>query len=113
MARTPLHEMTRDELIAEVEFLRAALERTGVQTREAQKRPDETNENPDSASEAVAAEIIELIEAWVGSHAQAVAWYEAQPLPSFDNMSAAELVRQGRADAVKTYIKRIAEGGYS
>jgi hypothetical protein len=105
--------MTRDELIAEVERLRAMLERTGVRTREAKKRPDETNENPAYASEALAAEIIERIEAWVGSHAQAVAWYETQPLPSFDNMSAAELVRQGRADAVKAYIKRIAEVGYS
>jgi hypothetical protein len=113
MARTPLHEMTRGELIAEVEFLRAALERTGVQTREGQEPQDETNENPAFAGEAVAAEIVELIEAWVGSNAQAVAWFEAQPLPSFGNMSAADLVREGRGAAVKAHIERIAEGGYS
>lgn len=60
-----------------------------------------------------AAEISELIEAWTGSHAQAVAWYDTEPLPSFDNVTAATLVRQGRADAVRAYIKRIADGGYA
>lgn len=60
-----------------------------------------------------AAEIFELIEAWTGSHAQAVAWYDTEPLPSFDNVTAAELVRQGRADAVRAYIERIADGGYA
>jgi hypothetical protein len=113
MARTPLHELTRDELIAEVEFLRAALERTGVRTPEGERRQDEINENPASASEAVAAEIIELIKTWVRSHAEAVAWYETQPLSSFGNMSAADLVREGSGAAVKAHIKRIAEGGYS
>lgn len=60
-----------------------------------------------------AAEILELIEAWAGSYAQAVAWYDNEPLPSFDNMTVAELVRQGRAGAVKAYIERISEGGYT
>lgn len=60
-----------------------------------------------------AAEILELLEAWTGSHAQAVAWYDTEPLPSFDNVTAATLVRQGRADAVRAYIERIADGGYA
>lgn len=60
-----------------------------------------------------AAEILELIKAWTGSHAQAVAWYDTEPLPSFDNATAAELVRQGRADAVRAYIERIGDGGYA
>ncbi|WP_167648815.1 antitoxin Xre/MbcA/ParS toxin-binding domain-containing protein [Mameliella alba] len=60
-----------------------------------------------------AAEILELIEAWTGSHAQAVAWYDTVPLPSFGNVTAASLVRQGRADAVRAYIERIADGGHA
>lgn len=60
-----------------------------------------------------AAEILELIEAWTGSHAQAVAWYDTEPLPSFGNVTAATLVRQGRAGAVRAYIERIADGGYA
>ncbi|SEN73970.1 hypothetical protein [Palleronia pelagia] len=50
----------------------------------------------------VTAEILELIEAWTGSHAKAVAKYDTEPLPSFDNVTAATLVRQGRADAVRS-----------
>ncbi|MEC7795459.1 MAG: XRE family transcriptional regulator [Pseudomonadota bacterium] len=61
----------------------------------------------------VTAEILEIIEAWTGSHARAVAWYDTELLPSFDNVTAAELVRQGRADAVRAYIERIADGGYA
>lgn len=60
-----------------------------------------------------AAEILELIEAWTGSYAQAVTWYDTEPLPSFGNVTAATLVRQGRADAVRAYIERIADGGYA
>ena len=59
------------------------------------------------------AEILELIEVWTGSYAQAVAWYDTEPLPSFGDVTAATLVRQGRADAVRAYIERIAEGGYA
>ncbi|MCB1335034.1 MAG: DUF2384 domain-containing protein [Roseivivax sp.] len=60
-----------------------------------------------------AADILELIEVWTGSHAQAVAWYDTEPLPSFGNVTAATLVRQGRTDAVRAYIERIADGGYA
>ena len=60
-----------------------------------------------------AAEILELIEAWTGSYAQAVAWYDTEPLPSFGNVTAATLARSGRADAVRAYIERIADGGYA
>lgn len=59
------------------------------------------------------AEILELIKGWTGSYVQAVACYDTEPLPSFDNLTVAELMRQGRADAVKAYIERIADGGYA
>ncbi len=49
---------------------------------------------------------------WAGSIPQAFAWFSAQPLSSFGDQTAAELVREGRADAVKSYISRITVGGY-
>ena len=58
-------------------------------------------------------QLIALIRPWAASHDEAVAWFEEQPLPSFGNLTPADLVRQGRADAVKAYIDRIAVGGYN
>jgi hypothetical protein len=59
------------------------------------------------------AEIINRILPWTGSLARALAWYRAQPLPSFDNRSAEDLVNEGEAQAVKRYLARIADGGFT
>jgi len=58
-------------------------------------------------------EIITRILPWAGSVPQAFAWYRAQPLPSFGDQTAEDLVKQGRAEAVKAYLARIAVGGYA
>ena len=58
-------------------------------------------------------EIIARVLPWAGSVPQAFAWYRAQPLPSFGDQTAEDLVRQGRAAAVKSYLARIAAGGYA
>ena len=50
---------------------------------------------------------------WSGSLPQAFAWYRAQPLPSFGDMTAQDLVQQGRARDVMAYLSRIAAGGYA
>jgi hypothetical protein len=44
---------------------------------------------------------------------QAFAWYRAQPIPSFGDQTPEDLVKEGRAEAVKAYIGRIAVGGYA
>lgn len=59
------------------------------------------------------AEIIARVLPWAGSQPQAFAWYRAQPLPSFGDQTAEDLVKQGRAEAVKAYLARIAAGGYA
>ncbi|MBI3513835.1 MAG: DUF2384 domain-containing protein [Proteobacteria bacterium] len=59
------------------------------------------------------AEIINRVMPWSGSLGQAFAWYRGQPLPSFGDLTPEDLVKQGRADAVKRYLSRIAEGGYA
>jgi hypothetical protein len=58
-------------------------------------------------------EILNRIEGWSGSPAQALAWYRSQPLPGFGDRTAEELVKEGRAEAVKRYLGRIAEGGFA
>ncbi len=59
------------------------------------------------------AEIINRVLPWAGSPEQAFAWYRAQPLPSFGDRTAEDLVKEGRAEAVKAYLSRIAVGGYA
>lgn len=58
-------------------------------------------------------EIIGRVLPWAGSVPQAFAWYRAQPLPSFGDQTAEDLVKEGRAEAVKTYLARIAVGGFA
>jgi hypothetical protein len=59
------------------------------------------------------AEIIARVMGWAGSVPQAFAWYRAMPLPSFGDRTAEDLVKEGRAEAVKAYLSRIATGGYA
>jgi hypothetical protein len=58
-------------------------------------------------------EIINRVRPWAGSTQAAFAWYRSQPLPSFGDQTAEALLKEGRADAVRTYLDRIAVGGYA
>lgn len=58
-------------------------------------------------------EILNRVRPWAGSPQQAFAWYRSQPLPSFGDQTAEALVKEGRAEAVKHYLDRIAVGGYA
>jgi len=58
-------------------------------------------------------EIVNRVLPWCGSVAQAFAWYRSQPLPAFGDQTAAELVREGRAGHVMSYLGGIALGGYA
>jgi hypothetical protein len=55
--------------------------------------------------------ILQIVD-WAGSLEQAWAWYRTQPLPSFDDLTAEDLVKQGQAEAVKSYLARIEIGGF-
>lgn len=59
-----------------------------------------------------AKQLIAMVEPWAGSSEKAIDWFENQSLPSFGNLTPADLVRQGRAVAAKAYIERISVGGY-
>ncbi len=58
-------------------------------------------------------EIINRVRGWAGTPQQAFAWYRSQPLPSFGDQTAEALVKEGRAEAVKRHLDRIAVGGYA
>jgi hypothetical protein len=58
-------------------------------------------------------EILDQVRHWAGSPQQAFAWYRSQPLPSFGDQTAEAMVKEGRAEAVRRYLDRIALGGYA
>lgn len=58
-------------------------------------------------------EIINRVIPWAGSELAVYAWYRSQPLPSFGDATAEELVRQGLGEKVRAYLGRIAAGGFA
>ncbi len=58
-------------------------------------------------------EIINRVIPWAGSELAAYAWYRSQPLPSFGDATAEELVRQGLGEKVRAYLGRISAGGFA
>ena len=58
-------------------------------------------------------EILNRVGPWAGSPAQAFAWYRSQPLASFGDQTAEALVKEGRAEAVKRHLDRVAVGGFA
>jgi hypothetical protein len=60
------------------------------------------------------AEIINRVLPWCGNSVQqAFAWYRSQPIPAFGDLTAQNLVQQGRAEHVLDYLGGIALGGYA
>src|SRR5690554_6210856 len=58
-------------------------------------------------------EILRRIEPWAGSLSAAWSWYRSYPIAPLGDLTAEELVAQGRADHVRGYLAHIAEGGYA
>ena len=58
-------------------------------------------------------EIINLVQAWAGGPAQAMAWYRAEPIPAFGGRTAEALVKSGAAGAVRDYVDHLATGGHA
>ena len=58
-------------------------------------------------------EILNQVEPLMGSAITAYAWYRSEPLPSFGEMTAEHLVKEGRARSVRRYLARMMAGGYT
>jgi len=102
-----------DPLANALHLTRLELANAGGISRDAISKTSRRNTPATVARMHDLAEILTRAAAWAGSMQQAYAWYRGQPLPSFGDQTAEDLVKQGRADAVKTYLSRIAVGGYA
>jgi hypothetical protein len=58
-------------------------------------------------------EILNRVVPWAGSELAAFAWYRSQSLPSFGELTAEDLVRAGRSEAVTRLLCRLDEGGFA
>ena len=58
-------------------------------------------------------EILNKVEPLMGSTITAYAWYRSEPLPSFGGVTPEQLVKEGRANAVRKYLDRMMAGGYT
>jgi hypothetical protein len=59
------------------------------------------------------AQVIDVILPWSGSRERALAWYRSQPIPAFGDQTAEELVREGRAGHLLSYLAGLSVGGYA
>jgi hypothetical protein len=59
------------------------------------------------------AKIIDWVLPWCGSPPRAYTWFRSQPIPSFGEQTAADLVRAGRAEHVLSHLETIAAGGFA
>ncbi|MDN3611538.1 hypothetical protein ACODM8_04890 [Vibrio ostreicida] len=58
-------------------------------------------------------EVINRILPWTGDPIYAYAWYRSESLPEFGGLTAEQLVKQDRMDAVRLYLNHVSEGGYA
>ena len=58
-------------------------------------------------------EVVGRVTAWAGGIKQAMAWYRAEPIASFGGRTAEFLVKEGKSEAVRSYLDRVALGGFA
>jgi hypothetical protein len=58
-------------------------------------------------------EVINRILLWTGNEFHAYAWYRSESLPEFGGLTAEQLIKHGRMDAVRDYLSHVSEGGYA
>lgn len=105
--------ITTDRLAEELRITKAELANASGLSRDAVSKVSRLRAQATQARLRDVVEIINRVLPWAGSVQQAFAWYRAQPLPSFGDQTAEDLVKEGRAEAVKRYLSRIAVGGYA
>lgn len=102
-----------DRLVDELRITKTELANASGLSRDAVSKSARLNAQATQARLRDVVEIVNRVLPWAGSVQQAFAWYRAQPLPSFGDQTAEDLVKEGRAEAVKRYLSRIAVGGYA
>jgi len=112
-AMTPEGYVAIDRLTVELRVTKVELAAAFGLSRDAVSKAARARSRATQARLRDVVEIINRVLPWAGSVSQAFAWYRAQPLPSFGDQTAEDLVKAGRAEAVKRYLSRIAVGGYA
>ncbi|MBX9700700.1 MAG: MbcA/ParS/Xre antitoxin family protein [Acetobacteraceae bacterium] len=110
---TPQGLVAMDRLAEEVRVTKTELAALAGLSRDAVSKTARATSPATQARLRDVVEILNRIQGWSGSPTQALAWYRAQPLPGFGDRTAEELVKDGRAEAVKRHLGRIAEGGFA
>jgi uncharacterized protein (DUF2384 family) len=100
-------------LIHELRISKAELARACGLSRDAVSRISQRHSSTTQARLGDVAEILSRVLPWAGSVPQAFAWYRAQPLPAFGDQTPEDLVKEGRAEALKTHLSCLALGGHA
>ena len=58
-------------------------------------------------------EILDRVEAELGSLLVAYAWFRSESLSGFAGMTPCQLVRDGKAEMVHAYLDQVLDGGYA
>ena len=102
-----------DRLSAALHITKSELAIAAGLSRDAVSKAARSNSVVTQARLREMSEIINRVIPWAGSELAAYAWYRSQPLPSFGDATAEELVRQGQGEKVRAYLGRIAAGGFA
>jgi hypothetical protein len=110
---TPDGLIAADRLTAKLHITKAELASASGLSRDAVSKSARIETRATQARMRDMVEIINRVGPWAGSVGQAFAWYRSQSLPAFGDRTAEDLVKEGRAEAVKDYLSRIAAGGHA
>src|SRR4051812_332352 len=102
-----------DRLSARLRVTRAQLAGAAGLSKDARSKQSRLQAPKTQARLRDVIEILNRVRGWTGSTEAAFAWYRSAPLPSFGDLTAEDLVKQGRAEAVKRHLSRIAAGGHA
>lgn len=102
-----------DELVDSLRITKAELAMAAGLSRDAVSKKSRLESTRTQQRLRELVEIINRVLPWAGSLQLAFAWYRSQPLPSFGGMTPEDLVKAGRAEAVRHYLSRVNAGGYT
>lgn len=110
---TPEGNVAADRLAAKLHITKTELASAAGLSRDAVSKSARRNTRSTQTRMREVVEIINRVRSWSGSETQAFAWYRSQPLPSFGDLTAEDLVKAGRAEDVRAFLSRITVGGYA
>lgn len=110
---TGIHGVSVDRLSAALHITKSELAIAAGLSRDAVSKAARSKSVATQSRLREMSEIINRVIPWAGSELAAYAWYRSQPLPSFGDATAEELIRHGQGEKVRAYLGRIAAGGFA